>query len=253
MDAAPASSFPALPPRDRRIVLGTLAALAALSWAYLWFIPMPMPATTGGLHGGRYAALTFLMWLAMMIGMMLPSVTPTVLLFERVNRRGPPSDRSVRTAAFVLGYLLVWLAFSVAMTLLQIGLIGAGWIDGMGAVTERRMTAALLAAIGLYQWAPVKEACLAHCRSPVQFLVAAYRPGRGGALRMGAHHGLYCLGCCWALMLLLFVGGVMNLLWVAAIAALILLEKLAAAGNGWRMASGTAALFAAGALVLARG
>ena len=242
----------ALPALDRLILLGTLGGLIGLSWAYLWFAPMHMPAATGGLHTGGYAALTFLMWLVMMIGMMLPSVAPTVLLFERVNRRDPGADASGRTAAFVLGYLLVWLGFSVAATLLQIGLIGGGWSDAMGVLTDRRVVAALLAAIGLYQWLPIKRGCLLHCQSPVQFLVAAYRPGRSGALRMGLQHGLYCLGCCWALMLLLFVGGVMNLLWVAAIAALVFLEKLVAAGKGLRIALGAAALVAA-ALVAADG
>jgi predicted metal-binding membrane protein len=177
----------ALPARDRLILLGALGGLSALSWAYLWFAPMPMPAATGGLHSGGYAALTFLMWLVMMIGMMLPSVAPTVLMFARVNRREPAGDATGRTAAFVLGYLLVWLGFSVAATLLQIGLIGGGWSDAMGVLTERRVSAVLLAVIGLYQWLPLKRACLEHCQSPVQFLVAAYRPGPSGALRMGCN------------------------------------------------------------------
>lgn len=242
-------NLPALPARDRAVLVGALAGLAVLSWAYLWFVPMPMPGPGGAVGGGSYATLTFLMWSVMMLGMMLPSVAPTVLLFARVNRRDAAREAGGRTATFVLGYLLVWLAFSAAATALQIGLLRAGWIDAMGVLTARHLTAALLAGIGLYQWLPLKATCLEHCQSPVQFLVAAYRPGRRGALWMGARHGLYCLGCCWALMLLLFAGGVMNLLWVAALAALVFLEKLAGAGRSWRLASGAAALVAAAILM----
>jgi predicted metal-binding membrane protein len=237
----------ALPARDRYTVLAALAALAALAWAYLRWSPMPMPASSGGLRTGHYALVTFLMWLVMMVGMMLPSVAPTVLLFNRVARRGAPGGTLGRTVPFVAGYLLVWAAFSVAATWLQIELIAVGWIDAMGVSVQPWLTATLLIAVGIYQWLPVKGACLDNCRSPAQFLVEAYRPGGRGALLMGVRHGLHCLGCCWVLMLLLFVGGVMNLLWVAAIAAIVFVEKLL--GRAWlRRAIGVAAL--AGALVV---
>ncbi|MEO7386700.1 MAG: DUF2182 domain-containing protein [Gammaproteobacteria bacterium] len=248
MAAAPPSRRRAILPGDRLVLLVALGGLAALSWAWLWFAPMPMPAVAGGLHSGRYAVLTFLMWFVMMIGMMLPAVAPTVLLFDRVNQRD--RDSAGRTPPFLLGYLTVWLVFSVLATALQVALIGAGWIDEMGVLTERRATVVLLVAVGVYQWLPIKGVCLRRCQAPAQFLVAAFRPGRLGALQMGLRHGVYCLGCCWALMLLLFVGGVMNLLWVAALAGLVLFEKLLATGNGWRLASGAVALAAAGALAM---
>jgi predicted metal-binding membrane protein len=243
--AEPRRAPVALRARDRWTLLIALAALTALAWAYLKWSPMPMPASSGGLRTTHYLVVTFLMWLVMMVGMMTPSVAPTVLLFDRVARRGAPGGTLARTVPFVAGYLLAWLAFSVAATLLQIELIATGWIDAMGVAARPWVTAALLTAVGIYQWLPAKRACLDHCRSPVQFLVDAYRPGTSGALLMGLQHGLYCLGCCWALMLLLFVGGVMNLLWVAGIAALVFVEKLLARGDWLRRAIGVAALAAA--------
>jgi predicted metal-binding membrane protein len=249
VSGAPRPAPAALPARDRYTLLAALGALAALAWAYLWLSPMPMPASTGGLHTRHYAAVTFLMWFVMMVGMMTPSVAPTVLLFNRVARRGASGTTLGRTVPFVAGYLLVWAGFSIAATWLQIELIAAGWIDAMGLSVRPWLTATLLVAVGVYQWLPVKSACLDNCRSPVQFLVEAYRPGVRGALVMGARHGMYCLGCCWALMLLLFVGGVMNLLWVATISGVVFVEKLS--GRAWlRRAIGVAALAAAGVVIL---
>ena len=240
----------ALPARDRWTLLVALAALATLAWAYLKWSPMPMPGSSGGLRTAQYLTVTFLMWFVMMAGMMVPSAAPTVLLFDRVARRAAPGAALARTAPFVAGYLLVWGAFSVAATALQVELIAAGWIDEMGVSARPWLTTALLAGVGTYQWLPAKRACLDHCRSPVQFLVEAYRPGASGALVMGVRHGLYCLGCCWALMLLLFVGGVMNLLWVALIAAVVFVEKLLARGEWLRRAIGLAALGAALVVVI---
>jgi len=233
-------------------VLVALAALTALAWAYLKWSPMPMPGTSGGVRTSHYLAVTFLMWFVMMVGMMVPSVAPTVLLYDRVSRHRVPRGTLARTAPFVAGYLLVWCAFSVAATALQIELISAGWLDSMGVAARPWLTAALLAGVGIYQWLPAKRACLDHCRSPVQFLVDSYRPGAFGALLMGVRHGLYCLGCCWGLMLLLFVGGVMNLLWVAFIAAVVFMEKLLARGEWLRRAIGLVALAAALAVVIQR-
>lgn len=231
---------------------GALVALAALCWVWLWQAPMPMPASSGGLHTLHYFAVTYLMWSVMMVGMMTPSVAPTVTLFGRVNRHGAPATATARTAAFAGGYLLAWLGFSLLATVLQIALIDAGWSDAMGVSARPVLTAGLLLAIGVYQWLPAKRACLAHCRSPAAFLVAAHRPGVAGALQMGLRHGLYCIGCCWGLMLLLFVGGVMNLLWVAAIAALVLAEKLLPHGDLLRRLAGIAAVLAAIAVLCAQ-
>jgi predicted metal-binding membrane protein len=241
---------PALPARDRLILIGALAALTLLSWTYLWIAPMPMPATSGGLRTTHYVALTFAMWLVMMIGMMTPSVTPTVLLFNRIARRAPEGGAFARTSAFVGGYLLIWVAFAAVATGLQVEFIALEWIDDMGITRGPIATAAVLFAVGVYQWLPAKRTCLDHCRSPVEFLVTAYRPGARGALQMGARHGLYCLGCCWGLMLLLFVGGVMNLLWVAAIAAVVFIEKLLAGGEWVRRTIGVVAVLAAFAILV---
>ncbi|MGH8284369.1 MAG: DUF2182 domain-containing protein, partial [Steroidobacteraceae bacterium] len=149
---------PALPARDRLIVLAALGALTVLSWAYLWLAPMPMPATSGGLRTTQYVALTFAMWLVMMIGMMTPSVAPTVLLFDRIGRRAPDGGSFARTAGFVIGYLVVWLGFSAVATVLQVELIAVEWIDEMGVARLRIGAAALLFAIGTYQWLPAKRA-----------------------------------------------------------------------------------------------
>lgn len=209
---------------------------------------MPMPASSGGLRTPHYLAFTVAMWVVMMIGMMVPSAAPTVLLFDRISRNPPNNGSSARTASFLSGYLVVWGAFSIVATLVQIELISLGWIDDMGVTTGHMGAAALLLAVGIYQWLPAKRACLAHCQSPVDFLVREYRPGHAGALRMGMRHGLYCLGCCWALMLLLFVGGVMNLLLVAAIAGLVFAEKVIARGRWLRELIGAGAILGAVAL-----
>ena len=233
----------------RRIVLLALALLTALAWIYLWRAPMPMPAANGGLRAPEYAALTFAMWFVMMVGMMTPAAAPVLLLFDRIERGPPRNLATARTPLFLLGYLLVWALYSLAATLLQIELIALGWIDDMAVAARGTVTALVLLAIGVYQWLPLKRACLEHCQSPAEFLVQHRRPGRSGALRMGARHGLYCLGCCWALMLLLFVGGVMNLLWVAAITVVVLTEKLVR-GAWFRRAIGIAACLAAGLMLI---
>jgi predicted metal-binding membrane protein len=248
--STPRAEPAALAARDRYTLLAALAALTALAWGYLKWSPMPMPGSSGGLRTAHYLVVTFLMWFVMMVGMMVPSAAPTVLLFDRVARRGRAGATLARTTPFVAGYLLVWGAFSVAATALQVELIAAGWIDAMGVAARPWFTAVVLAGVGLYQWMPVKRACLDHCRSPVQFLVEAYRPGASGALLMGVRHGLFCLGCCWALMLLLFVGGVMNLLWVAVIAGVVFIEKLLARGEWLRRAIGLAAIAAAAVVVV---
>ena len=233
----------------RRIVLVALALLTALAWIYLWRAPMPMPAANGGLRAPEYAALTFAMWFVMMVGMMTPAAAPVLLLFDRIERVPPRNLATARTPLFLLGYLLVWALYSLAATLLQIELIALGWIDDMAVAARGIVTALVLLAIGVYQWLPLKRACLEHCQSPAEFLVQHRRPGRSGALRMGVRHGLYCLGCCWALMLLLFVGGVMNLLWVVAITVVVLTEKLVR-GDWFRRAIGIAACVAAGLMLI---
>jgi predicted metal-binding membrane protein len=236
--------------RERRITIAALAALTAISWAYLWFAPMPMPETSGGLRTAHYAALTFAMWFVMMIGMMTPSAAPTLLLYDRVQRASHVQGAGRQTACFVAGYLCVWAIFSAFATLLQIQLIDLGWIDTMAVTTRRSITAGVLLAVGVYQWLPLKRSCLDHCRSPAEFIATHRRPGATGAWLMGVHHGLHCLGCCWGLMLLLFVGGVMNLLWVAAITAVVLCEKLLTRSKWVRHAIGVGCVIAAAVIAI---
>ena len=220
--------------RERAVVLAGLAGLTLAGWAYLlWLVYggadmalMGMPADAR--WTAVEAVFAFVMWSVMMVAMMLPSAAPVVLLFVALERR---RGRLGRTAVFVAGYLAVWAGFSALAAALQWALQRAAVTDAGGPALGL-FGAALLAAAGLYQLTPLKRACLAHCRSPVEALSALWRPGRGGAFRMGAQHGLYCLGCCWLLMALLFVSGVMNLLWVALLALLVLAEKVAP-GGGW--------------------
>lgn len=214
---------------DRVIVVFALALLAALGWSYLFVAPMPMPQGAG-VTTIDYAVLTAVMWLLMMIAMMAPAVLPVVMLFHTVARRAAGSPVA-RTLNFVTGYFTAWAAFSVLATMLQIALILAGPVNTMGATTHPLWTAAVMAAAGTYQLLPAKSACLDHCRSPIGFLTRHYRPGLAGAWRMGLFHGAYCVGCCWVLMLLLFVGGVMNLVWVVGLTVLVALEKLVPFGR----------------------
>ena len=230
----------------QRLVLAALLALATLSWAYLWFAPMPMPGDRG-VSEPTYIVASLLMWFIMMIAMMTPAVAPVVLLFHRSHPQ--PDLRARRSAAFVAGYLAVWLAFALVATLLQALLIRSGVVDSMAVSRFSTWSAALLVTAGIYQCLPVKAHCLQHCRDPILFLTKHYRPGVAGAWRTGIAHGTYCLGCCVLLMLLLFVAGAMNLLLVAGLTVLITLEKLAPIGDRLRWLIG-ALLIAAGGWVL---
>ncbi|MBI1962005.1 MAG: DUF2182 domain-containing protein [Candidatus Rokubacteria bacterium] len=186
-----------------------------------------------------------LMWAVMMVAMMLPAAAPMILMFVAVNRRrrteggGTPL---VNTGLFVLGYLVVWTAFSVAAALAQWGLHSAALLSDDAMSAAPVVGALVLAAAGVWQLTPLKYACLARCQAPIGFLLGEWRDGNRGAVVMGLRHGLFCLGCCWVLMGLLFVGGVMNLAWVAAIAAFVLVEKLVPAGRAVSWASGIALL-----------
>jgi predicted metal-binding membrane protein len=180
------------------------------------------------------------MWLAMMVAMMTPSAAPAMLLYARVHaHHGGPGAPRAPLAAFALGYLAVWSAISQAAASLQL------WSERHGVVSTMTMgvagrwpAAVVLIAAGLYQLTPLKRACLAECRSPAQFLSQHFRPGASGAFRLGLRHGAWCLGCCWLLMALLFVGGVMNLVWIALIAILVGIEKLAGPGRAIGIAVG---------------
>ena len=179
-----------------------------------------------------HAALVFAMWAVMMAAMMLPSASPTILLYGVIARHHA-EDRALVSAsgAFVLGYVAVWATFSLLAVALQFGLEQAALISPIMGMTSIALAGAVLIATGLYQWTPLKQACLRHCRSPLEFITEHWRSGVGGAFLMGFRHGIYCVGCCWLLMLLLFVGGVMNLAWIGGLALFVLIEKLAPAGH----------------------
>jgi predicted metal-binding membrane protein len=176
--------------------------------------------------------LTLLMWAVMMVAMMLPTAAPMTLLYAAVARKAAREERPVApTFVFVAGYLAVWGVFSVAATAAQLSLDQLSLLSPMMVTASPVLGSALLIAAGVYELTPLKHACLKQCRSPAYYISQHWRTGNPGAFRMGLGLGVYCLGCCWVLMLLLFVGGVMNLLWIAAIAAFILLEKTAPFGE----------------------
>jgi predicted metal-binding membrane protein len=191
----------------------------------------------------------FAMWAVMMAAMMAPSAAPLVLAFARVNRRQSANGVAAPAAILLAGYLLAWTGFSLVAALLQLGLHGADLLSHAMASNSTLLSGLLLAAAGLFQFSPLKRACLARCRSPFGFLVSDWRDGHWGALLLGLKHGAYCVGCCWMLMLLPFVAGVMNLLWMAAIAALVVVEKVTPKGDLIGRLAG-AALIAAGVALI---
>lgn len=235
---------PALLRRDRVMVLGGLATVTAICWAYTLDMPA-MPRT--GPMSGAYLGWALMMWVVMMAAMMLPSAVPATLMYARFHRYGS-SRREAGTAvsAFVGGYLAAWAVFSLAAALIQAGLTEAAVLSSMMMdVVSAPLGGALLIAAGLYQLTPAKQACLRHCRTPFAFMATQWREGVSGAFSMGLRHGAYCVGCCWALMALLFVAGVMNIAWIAAITAFVIVEKVAPLG-GWVARGAGVALVAAG-------
>jgi predicted metal-binding membrane protein len=235
--------------RDRAVVIAALVAIIALAW--IWILlgagtGMSAVAMTGrtGMSGMAgmimapavwtpgYAGLMFAMWWVMMAAMMLPSAAPILLLFARANRTATAGGHPfVPTGIFAAGYLAAWGAFSALATLLQWALERLGLLSPMMTTTSYWLGGAILVTAGMWQFTPVKNICLRHCRSPMGFLMQAWRPGRLGAFCMGFEHGTFCLGCCWFLMGLLFFGGVMNLFWIAGLAVFVLLEKTIPMGN----------------------
>lgn len=241
---------------DRLIVAVGVAGVVAMAWVYLVagagidmtsMAGMPMEPMS---WSPVYATLTFVMWWFMMIAMMVPSASPMVLLFTAIKRKQEPL---VRTSAWVFlgGYLLIWAGFSLIAALAQWGLERAGLLSVAMMSTNTMFGGVILLAAGLYQFTPVKNACLRYCQSPVLFLSRHWQSGAMGALRMGLRHGGYCLGCCWFLMALLFVVGVMNLVWIAAIALYVACEKLLPLGYRLSRAAGVG-LVVSGAIILAR-
>jgi predicted metal-binding membrane protein len=191
------------------------------------------------------------MWWIMMIAMMLPSASPMILLFARVQRNQHAQGAPViSTGIFLLGYLVTWGAFSVLAAGTQWGLERAGLLSAMMESTSGRFAGLLLLVAGAYQLTPLKQACLRRCRSPLQFIMHHWRAGTLGACRMGVEHGAFCLACCWVLMTLLFVGGVMNLYWIIGLALFVFLEKSLPAGHGFSALTGVGLLVWGGWLVV---
>ena len=237
---------------DRAVVLAALAAVTALAWAYLvwlandmWMGGMDMtgfrmiPVGQGWMMpvNTRWQLIefgaVFAMWVVMMIGMMTPSVAPIVLIYARIGRQAAGKPRSIAASGwFVLGYLLAWSAFALAATSAQWGLERAALLTPMMESASTKLGATVLIVAGLYQLTPLKDACLSHCQTPLGFLLRyGFRGEPSGALALGFRHGLYCVGCCWAVMALLFVVGVMNLFWIAGLSALVLAEKVLPSGR----------------------
>jgi predicted metal-binding membrane protein len=210
---------------DRAIVAGGIASLVALSWLYL-FSGAGMDAGMESMAAPPLGALVVMWWL-MMVAMMLPSAAPAILLYGRVREIRGDDAAVAPTWVFLAAYLAVWLLFSIAAASAQYALIGPSM-----ALNGRWAISGLLIIAGLYQLSPLKGACLTQCRSPAQFLSRYWHPGTRGALRLGAIHGAYCVGCCWMLMALLLVGGVMNFAWIIALTIIVAAEKLVPRG-GW--------------------
>ncbi len=226
--------------RDRNVVVLGLTGISVLSWTYMFSIALREKSMDMGMAMAKphihawdplNFVLTFVMWTVMMAAMMIPSASPLILLFATINReRRKEQEPFVSTGVFLAGYLAAWTVFSALATLAQGGLQTATLLSHMLVINNPVLGGAFLLAAGVFQWSPLKYACLTRCRSPLGFLMNEWREGTRGALVMGLRHGIYCIGCCWLLMSLLFVTGVMNLLWMAIITVFVLLEKIVPAG-----------------------
>lgn len=264
--------------RDRLVVLIGLLTVMVLSWAYLVagagmgmsgleMTRMSQLELTRGMSGAgmahhamlspavwtpSYAALMFFMWWVMQVAMMLPSAAPMILVFATVNRGQRDGGRPyVATSVFAFAYLIAWAGFSLVAVILQWGLEHIGALSPMLVATNALLGGGLLLAAGIYQLTPIKQACLRHCRSPMAFINAQWRPGVRGALRMGLVHGAFCVACCWFLMGLMFLGGLMNLYWIAGLALFVLLEKTIPAGRWFSRGTGVLLLVWGAATVIA--
>ena len=243
---------------SRPVLISAAALAAAVALAWAWLLGQGTPVGMAGMEGmpgmtvdpwsPAYLLPAFTMWVLMMVAMMLPSAAPMVLLHARIDR-GTPAARARDNALFALCYLVVWAGFSVLAALAQAGLVESGLVSSLGlAAGSERLAGGLLLIAAVWQLTSAKAACLEQCQSPIRFVMRYWRPGPVGAVRLGLAHGLFCLGCCWSLMLLLFVGGVMNLAWVALLAAVVIAEK--AAPPAWRIDRWLAAALALAAVAV---
>jgi predicted metal-binding membrane protein len=239
--------------RDRGVVLAALAIITALAWTDLVWLAHDMSMGGMDMDGFRMIpagqglmmpakapwqpvefAYVLAMWIVMMIGMMTPSAAPMILIYARVGRQAAMAGQPFAASAwFASGYFLAWIAFSLAATSTQWALERAALLTPAMEGASNVLGGILLIVAGLYQWTPLKEACLSYCQAPLSFIMrhGGFRAEPRGAVALGFRHGLYCIGCCWSLMLLLFVGGIMNLFWIAALAALVLAEETVSFGK----------------------
>ena len=255
--------------RENAVVAGALLALIILAWLALlagagtgmsvlamsgWWLPMSLPAGESWSWNAYYWSIAFVMWAVMMVAMMLPSAAPMILLYARVIRRADAqagtAEASLCIAAFTGGYLTLWILFSALAVVIQFILERAGLMTIMMNSRSAALSGVLLISAGVYQLTPLKSACLKHCRSPATYLAEHWRPGPVGAWCMGLGHGAYCVCCCAVLMLLLFVGGVMNLVWIAGLSLFVALEKLAPFGVGLARALSLVLIVGGSALIV---
>ena len=258
---------------DRVVVVAALGVLAALAWSYVIWLAADMKMGGMDMSGFRMIpaglgimapavapwspmefAFVFVMWSVMMIGMMTPSAAPMILIYARVGRQAAIADKPfAATGWFASGYLLAWTGFALLATAAQWGLDRAALLDPMMASASNVLGGIVLIAAGAYQWTPLKDLCLAKCQSPFLFIQqhGGFRRDVAGSCLLGLRHGAYCVGCCWVLMALLFVGGVMNVLWIAVLAVLVMVEKIASIGHVIARLSGAASIAAGTWLLLA--
>jgi predicted metal-binding membrane protein len=239
--------------RDRIIVAAALAALTALAWTYVLSLAADMDMGGMEMSGFRMVpagigimapapapwqaiefVYVFAMWVVMMVGMMTPSAAPMILIYARVGRQASARGKPfAATGWFATGYLLTWVGFALVATAAQWALDRTALLDPKMASANQVFGGIVLIAAGVYQWTPLKDICLAQCQSPLLFIQrqGGFRRDPSGSLLLGLRHGAYCVGCCWVLMALLFVGGVMNVLWIATISAFVLIEKIVPVGR----------------------
>ena len=237
--------------RSRLLAVAGFGAVIALSWLYLvrmnagmshMVMPAPMPAMAPGLPGQLFAA--FIMWSVMMVAMMLPTALPAATMFGNLaRRRADHTGKAAPVGVFAAGYIAAWIGYSVVLAAGQVALVQAALLTPMLQSASIALSAVILLAAGAFQFTAFKDACLSKCRTPLAFFLAEWRDGKAGALVLGLKHGSYCVGCCWALMTVMFVVGAMNLLWMGALTLFVLGEKLAPAR--WRLGQ-----VAGGALML---
>lgn len=223
---------------DKKIIGAGLAVVTSLGWIYILYmawamenmhiVDMWMPPRDGGRNWTAWDFLMlFSMWLTMMVAMMTPTAAPMIIMFSTVNRNKQAKQQPYApTFIFLTGYLIAWALFSILISLIQWPLHEHGLLNPMMNSQSYLMSGIILILAGIYQWTPMKNVCLKQCRTPLSFIMTSWRNGNWGAFLMGLHHGLFCVGCCWALMAILFAVGVMNMLWVILITVLVLLEKI---------------------------